>query len=139
MTKNSTYLENFDERLPLSVVAEVSANHDGSFETAKKIIDLASRAGANAVKFQTFTPDSISLDSQEDDFLLPVNSPWERFGSFHKLYSKSYTPREWHKELFNYTKSLGLIPFPQISQKFKLFLRDDVKLQKDIHFCHTFK
>jgi pseudaminic acid synthase len=111
MTKNSTYLENFDERLPLSVVAEVSANHEGSFETAKKIIDLASRAGANAVKFQTFTPDSISLDSQEDDFLLPVNSPWERFGSFHKLYSKSYTPREWHKELFTYTKSLSLIPF----------------------------
>ena len=111
MTKNSTYLENFDERLPLSVVAEVSANHDGSFETAKKIIDLASRAGANAVKFQTFTPDSISLDSEEDDFLLPVNGPWERFGSFHKLYSKSYTPREWHKELFTYTKSLGLIPF----------------------------
>jgi pseudaminic acid synthase len=111
MTKNSTYLENFDENLPLSVVAEVSANHEGSLETAKKIIDLASRAGANAVKFQTYTPDSISLDSQEDDFLLPIGSPWERFGSFHNLYSKSNTPREWHKELFTHAQALGLVPF----------------------------
>ena len=111
ITKNSTYLENFDENLPLSVVAEVSANHEGSFETAKKIIDLASRAGANAVKFQTYTADSISLDSQENDFVLPVDSPWGRFGSFYKLYSNSYTPREWHKELFTYTTSLGLTPF----------------------------
>jgi pseudaminic acid synthase len=111
MNTKLTYLENFDESLPLSVVAEVSANHEGSFETAKKIIDLASRSGANAVKFQTYTPDSISLDSEENDFVLPMGSPWERFGSFYKLYSNSCTPREWHKELFTYTKSLGLIPF----------------------------
>jgi sialic acid synthase SpsE len=100
MNTKLTYLENFDESLSLSVVAEVSANHEGSFETAKKIIDLASRSGANAVKFQTYTPDSISLDSEENDFVLPMGSPWERFGSFYKLYSNSCTPREWHKELF---------------------------------------
>ena len=79
----TSYLENFDENLPLSVVAEISANHEGSIETAKKIIDLAARSGANAVKFQTYTADSISLDSAEKDFALPSGSPWERFTSFY--------------------------------------------------------
>lgn len=111
MIKHVTYLENFDKNLPLSVVAEVSANHEGNIETAKKIIDIASRSGANAVKFQTYTADSITMDSQEEDFQLPTGSPWERFGSFYKLYSNSYTPREWHKELFTHAKSQGLIPF----------------------------
>lgn len=107
----TSYLENFDENLPLSVVAEISANHEGSIETAKKIIDLAARSGANAVKFQTYTADSISLDSAEKDFALPSGSPWERFTSFYNLYSNSYTPREWHKELFDHSKQLGLVPF----------------------------
>ena len=107
----ASYLEKFDENLPLSVVAEISANHEGSIETAKKIIQLSARSGANAVKFQTYTADSISMDSTEKDFELPLGSPWERFASFYNLYSNSYTPREWHKELFDYSKTLGLVPF----------------------------
>jgi pseudaminic acid synthase len=109
--KAETFLKTFDSASDVSIIAEISANHQGNINSAFKLIDIAKESGANAVKFQTYTADTLSLDSLEDDFLLPEKSPWHKFKNYYGLYSNSYTPWEWHKALFDYTISLGMIPF----------------------------
>ena len=107
----NTYLENFENDDDASIVAEISANHQGKIENAIKLIDIAKLSGANAVKFQTYTADTISISSKEDDFLLPKNSPWKKYISYYDLYSESFTPWEWHKTLFDYVRKNEMIPF----------------------------
>ena len=106
-----TFLHNFNNTSDISIVAEISANHQGNINSAFRLIDIAKNSGADAVKFQTYTADTLSLDSLEEDFLLPENSPWSKYINYYGLYSKSFTPWEWHKELFEYTQSNGMIPF----------------------------
>jgi pseudaminic acid synthase len=106
-----TFLHNFDNASDISIVAEISANHQGNINSAFRLIDIAKNSGADAVKFQTYTADTLSLDSLEEDFLLPENSPWSKYINYYGLYSKSFTPWEWHKELFEYTQNNGMIPF----------------------------
>jgi pseudaminic acid synthase len=106
-----TFLQNFDNASDISIVAEISANHQGNINSAFRLIDIAKISGADAVKFQTYTADTLSLDSLEEDFLLPENSPWFKYINYHGLYSKSFTPWEWHKDLFDYTQNNGMIPF----------------------------
>jgi pseudaminic acid synthase len=110
-SKKNTYLDNFENDSPASIVAEISANHQGKIENAIKLIDIAKSSGANAVKFQTYTAGTISISSKEDDFLLPKNSPWEKFISYYDLYSESFTPWGWHKTLFDYVRKNKMIPF----------------------------
>ena len=103
------------------IVAELSANHNGSLETAKKTIKAAKRAGADAIKLQTYTPDTITIKSQKNDFLINNNSIWD--GKYlYDLYSEAYTPWEWHRELFEISKDLGLecfsTPFDKTSVDF---------------------
>lgn len=91
---------------PCFIIAELSANHNGSIETAKETIRAAKRAGADCIKLQTFTPDTITLDSKKDDFLIK-GTIWDG-NNLYDLYKQAYTPWEWHKELFELAKSEGL-------------------------------
>ena len=100
----------FNKLNSVFIVAELSANHNGSFDTAIETIKAAKRAGADAIKLQTYTADTITLDSKTDDFLLKQGTLWE--GKYlHDLYKEAYTPWEWHKELFEVAKEEGLICF----------------------------
>jgi pseudaminic acid synthase len=96
---------------PAFIVAELSGNHDGSLERALDIVRAAKRAGANAIKLQTYTADSITLKSNKEDFLLPSASPWAQHKTFWELYDVAKTPLEWHKPIFDEANKLGLIAF----------------------------
>ena len=94
----------------LFIVAELSANHNGSKDVALKTIRAAKRAGADAVKFQTYTADTITLDCQNEDFKIKQGTLWD--GRYlYDLYQEAYTPWEWHRELYDVAKAEGLICF----------------------------
>ncbi len=92
------------------IIAELSANHGGSIETAKDTIKAAKRAGADAIKLQTYTADTLTLDCDKEDFILKGGTLWDD-RSFYALYQEAYTPWEWHKELFEYAQNEGLLCF----------------------------
>lgn len=90
------------------IVAELSGNHNGNLKRALKIIDAAADAGADAVKLQTYTPDTITMDSDTKPFMVT----WQgRRRTLYDLYSETYTPWEWHAKLFSYAKKRGLVCF----------------------------
>lgn len=91
------------------IIAELSANHNGSKESAKQLINVAKNAGANAVKLQTYTADTITLNSDLEDFKIK-DGLWQG-QTLYELYQQAYTPWEWHKELFDYARSLELTIF----------------------------
>jgi sialic acid synthase SpsE len=90
-------------------VAEISANHNGSLLQAKKLIKIAKRYGADAVKLQTYTPDTLTIKSNRPDF--KIRSGLWNGKTLWDLYEKAQTPFEWHKELFNYAKKLKITCF----------------------------
>lgn len=95
---------------PSFIIAELSANHNGSLKTAIETIRAAKRTGANCIKLQTFTADTITLDSKKEDFKISQGTLWD--GQYlHDLYKKGYTPWEWHEELFRIAREEGLICF----------------------------
>ena len=94
---------------PPYIIAEVSANHNGKIENAFDIIEMAKRSGADAVKMQTYTPDTITLNSKKPDFM--INEGLWAGNSLYDLYSKAYTPWEWHAELFEHAKRQELTIF----------------------------
>jgi len=94
---------------PVFIIAELSANHNGSLETALETIKAAKRAGADAIKLQTYTAETITLDSQKEDFIIK-GTIWEGKNLF-QLYKEAYTPWEWHKALFKCAEEEGLICF----------------------------
>ena len=105
--KNPTFLVN--NKSKVQIVAELSANHNGSLDTAIDTIKAAKRAGADCIKLQTYTADTITLDSKKDDFIIK-ESIWK--GQYlHTLYKKAFTPWEWHEKLFSVAKEEGLICF----------------------------
>jgi len=93
------------------IVAEVSGNHSGDLDLCKKLIKEAKLAGANAVKFQTYTPDTLTLNTDSEDFLIPPESPWAHYVNQYALYQDAHTPWDWHPELFEYALSLDILAF----------------------------
>jgi pseudaminic acid synthase len=91
------------------IIAELSANHNGSIETAIKTIRAAKRAGADCIKLQTYRADTITIDCDKEDFLIK-GTIWEG-NNLYKLYEEAYTPWEWHEELFKVAKEEGLVCF----------------------------
>lgn len=91
------------------IVAEMSANHNGSIETAYKIIDAAKHAGADAVKIQTYRPDTITLNSDREDFRIR-GGLWDG-RTLYELYKEAHTPWEWHLPLFAYAHKVGITMF----------------------------
>jgi pseudaminic acid synthase len=94
---------------PIFIIAELSANHNGRIELANETIKAAKRAGANAIKLQTYTADTITINSDKDDFIIK-GTLWEG-KKLHDLYNEACTPWEWHEELFRVAKEEGLICF----------------------------
>jgi len=94
---------------PVFIIAELSANHNGSLEVAIETIKAAKRTGADAIKLQTYTADTITLDSRKDDFKIK-GTIWEG-KNLHDLYKEAFTPWEWHETLFNVAKQEGLVCF----------------------------
>jgi pseudaminic acid synthase len=92
------------------IVAEMSANHHGDKQLAIETIKAAKRAGADAIKMQTYTADTITLDCDKPDFIINEGSIWDG-RKFFELYQKAYTPWEWHKELFQVAHEEGLLCF----------------------------
>ena len=94
---------------PVFIIAELSANHNGNIKTAVETIKAAKRAGADCIKLQTYTADSMTIDCNNADFIIK-GTIWEG-QKLHKLYQKAYTPWEWHKELMQVAKDEGLVCF----------------------------
>src|SRR6187402_15987 len=95
---------------PVFIIAELSANHNGSLDNALETIKAAKRAGADCIKLQTYTADTITIDSKKEDFRLKNGSIWDD-KYFYELYQEAYTPWEWHKQLFDAAAAEGLICF----------------------------
>ena len=91
------------------IIAEISANHNGSIELAKSTILAAKKAGASAIKIQSYTADTMTIDCDNKDFLIQKGL-WKG-RKLYDLYSEAHTPFEWHKELFDYAKQIGIILF----------------------------
>jgi pseudaminic acid synthase len=98
-----------DFKSKVFIIAELSANHNGSLETAIETIRAAKRAGADCIKLQTYTADTITIDSPKDDFLIK-GTIWEG-KNLYQLYQEAYTPWEWHNEIFRIAKEEGLVCF----------------------------
>lgn len=95
---------------PVFIIAELSANHGGDIEIAKKTIRAAKRTGADAIKLQTYTADTLTLDSSKEDFIIKSGSIWDG-KTYYELYQEAYTPWEWHEELYKVAKEEGLVCF----------------------------
>ena len=89
------------------IIAELSANHNGSLQTALDTIKAAKEIGANAIKLQTYRADTMTLDSKDDDFMVKGGTLWDG-KNLYELYEWATTPWEWHKELFEYARSLDI-------------------------------
>lgn len=96
---------------PPFIIAELSGNHNQSLDKAKQLISLAKAAGVHAVKLQTYTPDTITLNIQESEFLINEPTNLWKGRNLYDLYREAYTPWEWHDSLFQYAKELGLMIF----------------------------
>lgn len=89
------------------IIAELSANHNGSLQTALDTIKAAKECGANAIKLQTYTEDTLTLDSKNSDFIVNGSNLWDG-KNLYELYKWAKTPWEWHEELFSYAKEIGI-------------------------------
>jgi pseudaminic acid synthase len=112
------------------VIAEMSGNHNHSIDKALEIIDAAALSGAHAIKLQTYTADTLTIDVSGDDFCIKdKNSLWKD-RNLYELYKEAHTPWEWHKALFDRAKKLGMMcfstPFDDTSVDFLLELGVEV-------------
>ena len=112
------------KKLPF-FIAEISANHNGSLNNAKKLIFQAKKYGADAVKLQTYSPDLITIKSKNKFFKIK-DGLWKNYYLW-DLYNKGKTPQKWHKELFNYAKKIGITLFSTPFDEESLKLLENLK------------
>jgi pseudaminic acid synthase len=99
------------KNMPPLIVAEMSGNHNQSLERALTIVEAAAKTGAHALKIQTYTPDTMTIDLDEREFhISDSESPWAG-ASLYKLYGEASTPWEWHESIFDRARKLGMVPF----------------------------
>jgi len=96
---------------PPFIIAEMSGNHNQSLDRALEIVDEAAKSGAHALKIQTYTPDTMTLDLDEREFHISDPKSLWTGTSLYKLYGQAYTPWEWHKPIFDRARELGIIAF----------------------------
>ena len=89
------------------IIAELSANHNGKLQNALDAIKEAQKIGANCIKLQTYRADTITLNCNNEDFMIDGGTLWDG-QNLYQLYEKAYTPWEWHKELFDYAREIGI-------------------------------
>lgn len=106
------------------VIAELSANHNGKLETALRIIEAAKKAGADAVKLQTYKPDTITLDCDSEDFKIR-GGLWDG-RTLYELYEEAHMPWDWHKPLFEHARKLGITIFSSPFDKTAIDLLEDL-------------
>ena len=106
------------------IIAEMSANHNGDLSAALSIIDAAKVAGADAVKIQTYTPDTITLNAQTDDFLIK-GGLWDG-RTLYDLYQEAHTPWDWHKPLFEHANNVGITIFSSPFDQTAIDLLEDL-------------
>lgn len=93
------------------IIAEMSGNHNQSLERALKIVDVAADCGVDAIKIQTYTADTITIDKNDGEFFIKDKNNLWKGESLYSLYQKAYTPWEWHKAIFDKAKEKGIICF----------------------------
>jgi len=96
---------------PPFIIAEMSGNHNQSLDRALEIVDAAAATGAHALKIQTYTADTMTLDLEEGDFFITDKKSLWKGKSLYKLYQEAYTPWEWHAPIFERARAKGVIPF----------------------------
>lgn len=115
---------------PPYIIAEISCNHCGDFDKAIELIDTAKYAGADCVKFQSYTADSITLDCDKPDFIIK-DGPWKG-RRLYELYTVAQTPREWFQRLFDYAKKRSITPISSV------FSREEVDFLEGLD-CPAYK
>ncbi|WP_338751603.1 pseudaminic acid synthase [Bacillus sp. FJAT-52991] len=93
------------------IIAEMSGNHNQSLDRALAIVEAAAKSGAHALKIQTYTADTMTLNIENPDFVINDKDSLWKGNSLYKLYQQAYTPWEWHKPIFDRARELGMIPF----------------------------
>ena len=106
MKKNNNLKIGFN--YPPFIVAEISANHNQSLKLALRMIDEAAKCGVSAIKIQTYTPNSLTINSEKKDFLIKKNNPWGKKKYLWNLYKKAQTSIDLTSKVFKYAKSVGM-------------------------------
>jgi pseudaminic acid synthase len=109
------------------IIAELSANHNGSLQNALDTIKKAKEIGVNAIKLQIYTADTMETNCKKGDFMIKGGTLWDG-KNLYELYQEAYTPWEWHKELFNYARSIGIDIFSSPFYKIASFEITDINL-----------
>ena len=99
-----------DKNSPCFIIAELSANHNGDLDVAIETVRAAKRAGADCIKLQTYTAETLTIDSQKEDFVIASGSIWDGKNYF-QLYQEAFTPWEWHAEIMKVAQEEELICF----------------------------
>ena len=100
-----------EQRQKPFIIAEMSGNHNQSLERALEIVEAAANAGVDAIKLQTYTADTMTLDIDEGEFFIEDKDSLWKGDSLYHLYQKAYTPWEWHEAIFKRCKELGILGF----------------------------
>ena len=99
---------------PTYIIAELSGNHGGKIDKAIEMIRAAHKAGADAIKLQVYKPDTITLNSDKEDFLIAKNNPWAKYHNLYNLYQYAHTPWEWLPKLFEEAGKLNIELFGSV-------------------------
>ncbi|MCO6462357.1 MAG: pseudaminic acid synthase [Saprospiraceae bacterium] len=111
------------------IIAELSANHNGKLDVALETVKAAKDAGADAIKLQTYTADTITIASDKDDFKIKQGTIWDG-RMLYELYQEAYTPWEWHKDIFQYASELGIDCFSSPFDKTAVDFLEDLNASR---------